>query len=279
MSFILLCRCFVIIVQNSVLNFCSNAFRGRSHWSLIIFVVDVIQSYIAIKNLKRGKTDLLFATSYERHPQYLIMVGFQEKNWFKLSLFLDFVSKWKKCLPEVEFFPWVIGLSFVLESQFFRRPVLKKERGLTAYSSKIRPPCVTSFRRWNFPLKSKKGRKEGRKEGRNEGWEPNFASNLTLTFWLLIQPYSSGLPNSFARISLSTFQSKYTKVLDLMIGVLFEVMRPGIPNVMGLTWYAIALPLSPMSSMFRHSSVYALYFQWVNQSIVTFQLARVRVLH
>ena len=163
MSFILLCRCFVIIVQNSVLNFCSNAFRGRSHWSLIIFVVDVIQSYIAIKNLKRGKTDLLFATSYERHPQYLIMVGFQEKNWFKLSLFLDFVSKWKKCLPEVEFFPWVIGLSFVLESQFFRRPVLKKERGLTAYSSKIRPPCVTSFRRWNFPLKSKKGRKEGRK--------------------------------------------------------------------------------------------------------------------
>ena len=59
---------------------------------MIIFAVDVIQSYIAIKNLKRGKTDLLFATSYERHPQYLRMGGFQEKNWFKLSFFLEFLA-------------------------------------------------------------------------------------------------------------------------------------------------------------------------------------------
>ena len=76
---------------------------------------------LAIKNLKRGKT-----SSYERHPQYLRMVGFQEKNLFKLSLFLEFFSKRRKCLPEVEFFPWVFGLSFVLEFQFFRRPVWKK---------------------------------------------------------------------------------------------------------------------------------------------------------
>ena len=77
---------------------------------------------LAIKNLKRGKT-----SSYERHPQYLRMVGFQEKNLFQLSLFLEFFSKRRKCLPEVEFFPWVFGLSFVLEFQFFRRPVWKKE--------------------------------------------------------------------------------------------------------------------------------------------------------
>ena len=77
---------------------------------------------LAIKNLKRGKT-----SSYERHPQYLRMVGFQEKNLFKLSLFLEFFSKRRKCLPEVEFFPWVFGLSFVLEFQFFRRPVWKKK--------------------------------------------------------------------------------------------------------------------------------------------------------
>ena len=76
---------------------------------------------LAIKNLKRGKT-----SSYERHPQYLRMVGFHEKNLFQLSLFLEFFSKRRKCLPEVEFFPWVFCLSFVLEFQFFRRPVWKK---------------------------------------------------------------------------------------------------------------------------------------------------------
>ena len=68
---------------------------------LMIFVVDILESYTWIKNLKRGKTDLLFATSYERHPQYLRMVGFQDKNLFKLSLFLEFFSKRRKCLPEV----------------------------------------------------------------------------------------------------------------------------------------------------------------------------------
>ena len=50
----------------------------------------------------------------------------KEKNLFKLSLFLEFFSKRRKCLPEVEFFPWVYGLGFVLEFQFFRRPVWKK---------------------------------------------------------------------------------------------------------------------------------------------------------
>ena len=41
------------------------------------------------------------------------------------------------------------------------------------------------------------------KQERKEGWEPIFASNLTLNFRPLIQPYSSGLLNSFCRGGLA----------------------------------------------------------------------------
>ena len=53
------------------------------------------------------------------------------------------------------------------------------------------------------------------KQEKKEGWEPSIASNLTLNFRLLIQPYSNWLLNSFYRggwawLSVSELESQKT---------------------------------------------------------------------
>ena len=51
----------------------------------------------------------------------------------KLELFSWVCQLWGGCLQKVEFFPWVFGLSFVLEFCFFRRPMLKKGCSIVTY--------------------------------------------------------------------------------------------------------------------------------------------------
>ena len=71
------------------------------------------------------------------------------KNIGKIEFFSRVFLKGGKCLPEVEFFPYVFGLSFLLEFWFFLRPVLKKRACFTNCFPSIGLLCDA---KWTIPI-------------------------------------------------------------------------------------------------------------------------------